>query len=88
MAILIKSDRTWATEKNLDEWLIKTADEIHELPDTTGPGSVAYNAEMSLIAMKDEDGEWQAIVGTIPDAPTDEVTEEETDPEEQTGDDT
>lgn len=61
MAILIRSDRTWATKKNLDEWLIQDVEELENLPDTVGPGSVAYTASMNYIGMMDEDGTWQTI---------------------------
>ena len=61
MAVLIHSDGNWATKKNRDEWLISSTDELAELPDTVGPGSVAYTADMSYIGMMDEAGEWQEI---------------------------
>lgn len=61
MAILINSDRTWTGGKSLDEWLIRNEAELEELPDTVGPGSVAFTADLSYAAMMDEDGEWQEI---------------------------
>ena len=76
MAVLLKSNRTWATNKNLDEWLVADGDELYELPETVGPGSIAYTADLSLIAMLDETGTWQAILGTIPDPPEEETPEE------------
>lgn len=61
MAVLIKSNRTWATNKNLDEWLVKDSSELEDLPETVGPGSIAYTADLSYIGMMDEDEEWQEI---------------------------
>ncbi|MBP5726718.1 MAG: hypothetical protein J6Y48_06545 [Clostridia bacterium] len=61
MAVLIKSERTWASTKSVDEWMIKDENELEELPDTVGPGSVAYTAGLGYIAVMDEDGEWQEV---------------------------
>ena len=36
MAVLIKSERTWASTKSVDEWMIKDENELEELPDTVG----------------------------------------------------
>lgn len=63
MAVLIKSERNWATNKSVDEWLVQSASELSTLPDTVGPGSVAYTADLSFMGMMDEDGQWQEIGG-------------------------
>ena len=63
MAIILNSERDWATKKNKDEWLIRSSSELDDLPDTVGPGSVAYTADLSFMAIMDEDGTWQEIGG-------------------------
>lgn len=63
MAVLISSDRNWATRKNKDEWLIQNKNELQDLPETTGPGSIAYTADLMYMAQMDETGTWKEIGG-------------------------
>ena len=72
MAKLLKSTRDWHTRANLEEWLIKDAADLANVGDTAGPGSTASTADMSIIARKDEDGNWKAINGEIPEEETEE----------------
>lgn len=74
MAKLLKSIRNWHTRANQEEWLIKNGEDLANVADTAGPGSTAYTADLSILAQKDEDGNWQAINGEIPEE--EEETEE------------
>ena len=81
MAVVIKSNRTWAGGKGVEEWLIKDEEDLDNVADTAGPGSKAYTADMKYVVMLDEDGEWQEIKNETTTETTDDSGEESGDGE-------
>lgn len=50
-------------DKGIREILIDSSADLANVPTDTAPGSVAYTADMSYIAMKANDGTWKQIGG-------------------------
>lgn len=48
---------------NVLSLLLKSSDKVSSLPEEAAPGSTAYTADLSYIAMKDIDGTWKQIGG-------------------------
>jgi len=57
----IKSHGQSVTE--VDEFLISSSDDTANLPDDAAPGSMAYTADLTYLAIKDIDGSWVAAIG-------------------------
>lgn len=48
---------------NVYSLLVRSSDKVSSLPADAAPGSTAYTADLSYMAMKDIDGTWQQIGG-------------------------
>jgi hypothetical protein len=51
-----------ASATEVDEFLVESADDAANLPTDAAPGSIAYTADLTYVAMKDINGEWKAAI--------------------------
>ena len=58
---VLKSNNGRSEDANRAEVLIESSADLANLPENLAPGSVAYTADMSYIAMKAIDGAWKQI---------------------------
>ena len=58
---VLKSNNGRSEDANRAEVLIESSSDLANLPENLAPGSVAYTASMSYIAMKAIDGTWKQI---------------------------